>query len=133
MGKGIIKVPSGSSSGAGILVNENGKEITYYQPFGKEIGLKEGTVVRFDVYTDPTTKEKTAFNVETYRKGIIVVKETDKGTINDPNYGTLELFEPMMKQQGIVDGSTVKYDVIQVNGINVGIYVKLAEPDKTAQ
>ena len=65
--------------------------------------------VRFDVYTDPTTKEKTAFNVETYRKGIIVVKETDKGFVQDPNFGQIPLFEPMMNKVGAIINMCIKF------------------------
>lgn len=126
MAKGVIKVVKDNEHG--LVTNDNGKDIPFTQPFIKELGLKEGMTVRFDVYTDPTTKEKTAFNVETYRKGIIVVKETDKGFVQDPNFGQIPLFEPMMKEQGIVDGSTVKYDLITTSLGLTGVYVKLAEP-----
>jgi|GEM_PF-2264563 len=131
MAKGKIKVSTDNEHG--IVINENGKEIKFIQPFSKQLGLAPGTVVRFDVYTDPNTQEKTAFNVEMYRKGIITGKDNDTGMIMDANYGEIVAYEPMMKEQGITSGSTVKYDLIQdEKGGWMAVYVKLAEPDTKA-
>ncbi|MCW3070649.1 MAG: hypothetical protein JWO44_539 [Bacteroidetes bacterium] len=128
MAKGKIKVSTDNEHG--IVVNENGKEIKYIQPFSKQLGLAPGTVVRFDVYTNPTTQEKTAFNVEIYRKGIITGKDNDTGMITDANFGEIMAYVPMMKEQGISSGDTVKYDHFKdEKGTIYAVYVKLAEPD----
>ncbi|MCW3102904.1 MAG: hypothetical protein JWO09_1344 [Bacteroidetes bacterium] len=131
MAKGKIKVSTDNEHG--IVINENGREIKYIQPCSKQLGLAAGTVVRFDVYTDPTTQEKTALNVELYRKGIITGKDNDTGMIADANYGDIMAYAPMMKEQGITSGSTVKYDLIKdANGGWIAVYVKLTEPDTKA-
>jgi predicted small secreted protein len=128
MAKGKIKVSTDNEHG--IVVNENNREIKYVQPFSKELGLIAGRTVRFDVYTDPATQEKTAYNVELYRKGIITGKDNDTGMIADANFGEIMAYVPMMKEQGIATGDTVKYDLLGVDkGVFVAVYVKLAEPD----
>ena len=127
MAKGKIKTSTDNEHG--IVVNENNREINYIEPFSKEQGLAPGRVVRFDVYTDPVTKEKTALNVELYRKGIITGKDNDTGMIVDENFGEITVYVPMMKEQNISTGDLVKYDLLNLNGTMVGVNVKLTEPD----
>jgi hypothetical protein len=127
MSKGKIKTSTDNEHG--IVVNENNREINYIEPFSKEQGLAPGRVVRFDVYTDPVTKEKTALNVELYRKGIITGKDNDTGMLVDENFGEITVYVPMMKQQNIATGDLVKYDLLNLNGTMVGVNVKLTEPD----
>ena len=106
------------------------KQIAYYQPYSKELGLKAGMFVRYDVLKDPNTGEKTAVNVELYKKGIITGKDDDHGLIQDLNFGEIRASELMMKEQGILTGSFVKYDLLNTNDGMVAVCVKLApDPD----
>lgn len=115
----------------GIVQNDNGHEITFVQPYLTDLGMKVGTVVRFDVYTDPTTGEKTAYNVELYKKGIIIIKENEKyPTVQDENFGVIPVYEPLLKEQGIVDGSKISYELLNPStGTGpVAVYAKLVAP-----
>ena len=128
MGKG--KIITSKDNDHGIILNDNNKEIAYWQPFAKELGLKVGSRVRFDAVVDPKTKEKTAVNVELYKKGIITGKDNDTGMIIDENFGEIPVYEPMMEQQGIASGAFVKYDLVLSEKGVVAVNVKLTpDPD----
>ncbi|MBL7883618.1 MAG: hypothetical protein JNL69_06090 [Bacteroidia bacterium] len=127
MGKGIIVI---KDTDRGMLKNENGKELKYVQSNSDLLGLKENAVVRFDVYHNDATKEKTAYNVELQRTGIIVIKDTDRGMIKDPNFGEIEAVVPFMKERGFEDGATVKYFHLKTDKGVVAVYVELVDPTK---
>ncbi len=121
MGKGIIVVKEGHK---GTLKNENGNDINYFQVSSDELGIEVNRKVTFDVYIDPVTKEKTAFNVELDRKGkIIVVKDTHKGTIQDDNFGEIEAEIPFAKERGFVAGQEVRYRLVSKDKIYSAVYV----------
>lgn len=125
MGKGIIII---KDTDRGMIQNENGKEIPYVQANADLLGLKEKAYVRFDVYYNDTTKEKTAYNVELQRTGIIIIKDTDRGMINDPNFGEIEAIIPFQKERGIESGATVRYQHLNNGKTVVAVYVEVVEP-----
>jgi len=121
MGKGIIVVKEGHK---GTLKNDNGNDIPYFQASSDELGIEVNRKVTFDVYVDPVTKEKTAFNVALDRKGkIIVVKDTHKGTIQDDNFGEIEAEIPFAKERGFVAGQEVRYRLVSKDKVYSAVYV----------
>jgi len=125
------KIITSTDNEHGFVENENGKEIPFVQPLCKELGLRVGSVVRFDVYTDPVTKDKTAYNVELYKKGIITGKDNDTGMIADANFGSIPTIVPLMKSRGIQYGDLVKYEHLQTSNGLVAVYVDTTtDPDQ---
>jgi hypothetical protein len=123
MGKGIIVLKDGHK---GALRNNNGNEIPYFQSSSDELGIEVGRKVVFDVYIDPTSKVKTAFNVELVRKGkIIVVKDGHKGTIQDDNFGEIEAEIPFGKERGFEAGQEVRYRLVTNGRVYSAVYVDL--------
>jgi hypothetical protein len=129
MAKG--KIITSTDNEHGFVQNDGSdKKIPFIQPLCKELGLKEGMIVRYDVLKDPVTGDKTAVNVELYKKGIITGKDNDHGLVQDPNFGSIRALVPMMSQQGILNNSLVKYDIMNTADGMVAIYVKTApDPD----
>jgi len=127
MGKGIIII---KDTDRGMIQLENGKQIPYVQANSDLLNLKEKAAVRFDVYFNDVTKEKTAYNVELQRTGIIIIKDTDRGMITDANYGAIEAIVPFMKERGIEDGATVRYQHLNNGKGIVAVYTELVDPTK---
>lgn len=123
MGKGIIVLKDGHK---GTLKNDNGNDINYFQASSDELGIEVNRKVTFDVYVDPVTKEKTAFNVALDRKGkIIVLKDTHKGTIQDDNFGEIEAEIPFAKERGFAPGQEVRYRLVTNGRVYSAVYVDL--------
>ncbi|MCW3085146.1 MAG: hypothetical protein JWP12_2512 [Bacteroidetes bacterium] len=129
MAKG--KIITSTDNEHGFVQNDGSdKKIPYIQPLSKELGLKVGMFVRYDVLKDPVTGDKTAVNVELYKKGIITGKDNDHGMIEDPNFGQIHAMVPMMSQQGIKDNTLVKYELLNTSDGMIAVYVKTApDPD----
>lgn len=129
MGKGIIIIKE--SDRGGKLQNENGKELPYVQDYSTALGLEPKRLVRFDVYFNDVTKEKTAYNVELYKRGkIIIIKDTDRAVIEDPNYGQIEGVIPFAKERGIEIGTEVKYQLIPNEKTVVAVYIDIVDASK---
>jgi hypothetical protein len=127
MGKGIIII---KDTDRGMIQTDSGKQIPYVQANSDLLNLKEKSAVRFDVYFNDVTKEKTAYNVELQRTGIIIIKDTDRGMITDANYGDIDAIVPFMKERGIEDGATVRYQHLNNGKTIVATYVELVDPTK---
>ena len=127
MGKGIIII---KDTDRGMIQLENGKQIPYVQANSDLLNLRAKAAVRFDVYFNDVTKEKTAYNVELQRTGIIIIKDTDRGMITDANYGQIEAIVPFMKERGIEDGATVRYQHLYNDKVVSAVYVELVDPTK---
>jgi hypothetical protein len=121
MGKGIIVIKEGHK---GTLKNDKGNDINYFQASSDELGIEVNRKVTFDVYVDPVTKEKTAFNVALSRKGkIITVKDGHKGTIQDDNFGEIEAEIPFGKERGFAAGQEVRYRLVNNLRVYSAVYV----------
>jgi hypothetical protein len=121
MAKGIIVFKDGHK---GTLKNENGKEISYFQASSDELGIEINRKVTYNIYTDPTTNERTAFNVQLDRKGkIIIIKDTHKGTIQDDNFGEIEAEIPFAKERGFAAGQEVSYRLVNTAKVYSAVYI----------
>jgi len=127
MGKGIIII---KDTDRGMIQTDSGKQIPYVQADSDLLNLRAKAAVRFDVYFNDVTKEKTAYNVELQRTGIIIIKDTDRGMITDANYGQIEAIVPFMKERGIEDGATVRYQHLYNDKVVSAVYVELVDPTK---
>lgn len=126
MAKGKIKTSTDNEHG--IITLESGKDLNYVQPYSKELGLRVGMTVRLDVITDPKTLEKTGVNVQLYKKGIITGKDNDTGMIADVNFGDIPAYAPYMKEQGIISGTEVRYEILQSDTGPVAVYLQNEKP-----
>lgn len=112
MGKGIIII---KDNDRGIIENENGKQIPFVQEFMTELFLDKGSKVTFETYENPNNpKDKTGYNVALQQRGkIIIIKDNEHGIVQDPNFGEISFYEPFLKEQGMLEGTEVKYTIIK--------------------
>lgn len=93
-------------------------EYPYNQPFSRELGITEGTVVSFDLVTVKETQ--VAIAVNPVEKGEIaeIVYESGKGTIIETESGLKYPFvQPHAMEAGLKLGQTVKYTLVYIGGI----------------
>ncbi len=137
MAKGKTKIIRDNEGG--IVVDKNGVEYDFKQPFVKELCLDEGEVVTFDIIQVNGKLE--ASNVKRRTVGTITAINPDNctGTITEvePNpkkFGTdgkpaeLPFFQANLRECGFAVGDEVRYDLIlTLKGIQTAVNI---EPTK---
>ena len=120
MGKLKGKIIKSGDGGVLRVKTDTGERVDYpyNQPFSKELGIAEGTVVNFDLVKVKETQVAIAVNPIERGEIAEIVYESGKGTVIETESGLKYPFvQPHATEAGLKVGLTVKYTLVYIGGV----------------